>query len=82
MILFKIYIVFHMIMFPIEEQWNAENPRPFPRKQFVTMNWEPEDFHYWAISKEYDLKKYRKEDNKYKAEARRYWHEHQANNNR
>ena len=78
MILFKVYIVLHIIMFPIEEQWNAENPRPFPKKQFITMNWEKEDFHHWEISNEYTLKKYRKEDNKYKAIARRYWHEQKA----
>ena len=78
MILFQIYIACHIVMFPIEEQWNAEHPRPFPQKQFVTINWEKEDFHYWEISKEYDLLNHRKEDNKYKAEARRYWHEQKA----
>ena len=78
MILFQIYIAFHIVMFPIEEQWNAEHPKPFPHKKFITMNWEKEDFYYSKINKKYILLKYRKKDNKYKAEARRYWYEQKA----
>ena len=78
MILVKIYIVFNLIIFLPNEEWNAQNPRPFPKQEYVLLNWESEDFHHWEISNEYDLLEYRAEDNKYKAKARRYWHEQKA----
>ena len=78
MIFVKIYVAIHMIMFLPNEEWNAQNPRPFPRNDYVLINWEKADFHHWEISNEYDLLKYRAEDNKYKAKARRYWHEQKA----
>jgi len=78
MILVKIYIVFNLIIFLPNEEWNAQNPRPFPRNDYVLINWEKADFYHWEISNEYDLLKYRAEDNKYKAKARRYWHEQKA----
>ena len=78
MIFVKIYVAIHMIMFLPNEEWNAQNPRPFPRNDYVLINWEKADFNHWEISNEYTLKKYRKEDNKYKAKARRYWHEQKA----
>ena len=78
MIYLKIYIAIHLIMFLPDEEWNAQNPRPFPTKDYVLINWEPEDFIHWEISNEYILLEYRKEDNKYKAIARRYWHEQKA----
>jgi hypothetical protein len=78
MILVKLYVIVNIIMFLPDEEWNAQNPRPFPKKDYVIMNWEPEDFAHWQISNEYVLLEYRKEDNKYKAKARRYWHEQKA----
>ena len=78
MILFEVYIITHMVLFPVNEHWNATHPWPYPMENYIVMNWEKEDFHHWEISNEYDLLEYRAEDNKYKAKARRYWHEQKA----
>ena len=79
MILFEVYIITHMVLFPVNEHWNATHPRLYPMENYVVMNWEKEDFNCFKISKVCYLKEYRDTDNKYKAEARRYWHEHKAN---
>ena len=74
-IFFSIYLATHLMLLPVEEVYNANHPKPFPTKDcHIMMNWEEEDFIYWNISKQYELKKYRKSDNKYKAKARKkYW---------
>ena len=48
MILVKIYIVFNLIIFLPNEEWNAQNPRPFPKNEYVLMNWEKADFQEFA----------------------------------
>ena len=55
MIFVKIYVAIHMIMFLPNEEWNAQNPRPFPKNEYVLINWEKADFYHWEISNEYDL---------------------------
>ena len=51
MILFKLYIITHMVLFPINEHWNATHPRLYPMENYVVMNWEKEDFNCFEISK-------------------------------
>ena len=69
------YIVFNIFIMPFDEYSNAINPKPFPTRKYIVMNWTEDDFTYWEISKEYTLLMDKEEDNKYKALARRYFYE-------
>tara|TARA_R100000781_G_scaffold114571_1_gene85735 strand:- start:922 stop:1161 length:240 start_codon:yes stop_codon:yes gene_type:complete len=69
------YILFNICIMPFDEYSNAINPKPFPTRRHITMNWNKDDFTYFKISKEYVLLQYKEDDNKYKALARRYWYE-------
>lgn len=69
------YIVFNIFIMPFDEYSNAINPKPFPTRKYIVMNWTEDDFTYWEISKEYTLLMNKEEDNKYKALARRYFYE-------
>ena len=69
------YIVFNIFIMPFDEYSNAINPKPFPTRKYIVMNWTEDDFTYWEISKEYTLLMDKEEDNKYKAHARRYFYE-------
>ena len=61
----------------IDEIWNYNNPRPYPRKIYASVNWNPNDF-YYRKNGEACLLYEVKGDSKQKAEARRLWHERQA----
>ena len=47
------YIVFNIFIMPFDEYSNAINPKPFPTRKYIVMNWTEDDFTYWEISKEY-----------------------------
>lgn len=77
------WFILNLLLMPFEEHYNTNHPKPFPsRKVHILMNWEEKDFIYWKISKTYELKRYRKSDNIFKAKARRKWHEQKANKTR
>ena len=68
------YLLFLMAFQPLEEYYNCLYPNLDSELLHFVCTWEEEDFIYWNISKQYELKKYRKSDNKYKAKARKkYW---------
>jgi hypothetical protein len=65
----------------VDEAWNMTHPRPFPKVKYMTVNWEVRDFDLFEDGS-YILKKVGKKDDINKAEARRLWHERQANKTR
>ena len=78
MILFHIYIALNIILLPFEESWNATHPNPFPTKQYIFINWNKDDFHYYQLSKTYFVLFEKEDDGKYKAIARKYWHDNKT----
>ena len=77
MILFEIYLSLTLIMTPLDESWNYMNPHPFRLKEYVIINWYRDDFYFfidgsWVLNQEGD------NDSKFKAKARRKWHERQV----
>ena len=75
MILFYTYIALTIIITTFDEHWNATHPNPFPRKHYIVMNWDKNDFYHYKISKTYAVLIEKEDDGKYKALARRAWHE-------
>ncbi len=74
------WVVLNLLIWPIEEIYNYNNPHINRQKKFhFILNWELEDFYYCTKQEKYKLKKRRKSDSKCKAKARRKWHEQQAN---
>jgi len=72
MILTQLYLSIVLILTPVEEVWNYNNPRPFPSQEYIYINWDAGDFKkvdgVWVLMKKhmYDTPK--------KAKARkRYW---------
>tara|TARA_R100001530_G_scaffold125162_1_gene93579 strand:- start:172 stop:405 length:234 start_codon:yes stop_codon:yes gene_type:complete len=52
-----------------DEVWNINNPRPYPKKTYVMMQWEEDDF-YKLRDGSYRLRPKRKVDSKLKKYAR------------
>jgi plasmid maintenance system killer protein len=58
----------------IDEAWNINNPRPFPKATYHRLQWEEKDFYSVKINNEWVLRKYRKTDSKLKRKIRtKYW---------
>jgi len=58
----------------IDEAWNINNPRPFPKGKYYRLQWEQKDFYSVKINNEWVLRKYRKTDSKLKRKIRtKYW---------
>ena len=69
---FQIYFYTMMIATPIEESWNYNNPRPYPRKEYILVNWNKGDFK--MVDGKLTLLKKHMYDPPIKAKARRkYW---------
>ena len=72
---FSIYIYTMLTLHPVEETWNYYNPRPWPKKQYLLLNWNDGDF--IDINGELILMKKHMHDPPIKAKARkRYWKFH------
>ena len=57
-----------------DEIWNVRNPRPFPRHEYILIQWEAKDFYSVRIKGKWVLRKYRKTDGKFKRKLRnKYW---------
>ena len=57
-----------------DEVWNMRNPRPFPKKQYIYLQWEEKDFYSIKIKNKWVLRKKRKTDSPLKKRLRRkYW---------
>ena len=60
----------------IDETWNIYNPRVLPQKEYISLNWEKDDFYSKKIHGYWMLKKYRISDDENKKWARKvYWRE-------
>ena len=69
---FQIYIAVMLTFHPIEEVWNYNNPRPYPMKKYILVNWNKGDFK--MVDGELTLMKKHMYDPPIKAKARRkYW---------
>ena len=66
---FQIYFSVLLVFHPIEENWNYNNPRPYPKKQYVLVNWNKGDFK--MVDDKLQLMKKHMHDEPIKAKARR-----------
>ena len=72
MILAELYLGIVLICTPLQEVWNYNNPRPFPKQEYIYINWEDTDFK--KVDCEWVLMKKHMYDTPKKAKARkRYW---------
>ena len=71
---FSIYMYTMVILTPIEEIWNYNNPRPYPKEKYILINWTVGDFK--EVNGELVLMKNHMHDKPFKAKARkRYWNQ-------
>ena len=71
-IFFSLYLSTMAILMPVDEVWNYNNPRPFPMKEYIVVNWERGDFK--KIDGQWVLLKKHMYDPPIKAKARKkYW---------
>ena len=71
-VLIKAYsiIIFSIV---VDENWNANNPRPYPNQMYYAVQWEEKDF-YKNIYGQWVLRPKRKTDNELKQFIRsKYW---------
>ena len=69
---FQIYLSLILVLHPIDEHWNYNNPRPYPSKQYILVNWTKGDFK--MVDGKLTLMKKHMYDPPIKAKARRkYW---------
>ena len=67
------YMIFSIC---IDEVWNIYNPRINPKKEYISLKWEKDDFYHKKIYGAWILKKYRASDNETKKYVRKlYWTE-------
>ena len=60
----------------LDEVWNIYNPRINPKKEYISLKWEKDDFYHKKIYGTWILKKYRASDNETKKYVRKlYWAE-------
>ena len=72
MILVHLYLGIVLTVTPLQEVWNYNNPRPFPKQEYIYINWEDTDFK--KVDGEWVLMKTHMYDPPIKAKARkRYW---------
>ena len=65
-----VFIIFSIV---IDENWNANNPRPYPNQIYYAVEWEEKDF-YKNIYGQWILRPKRKTDSKLKETIReQYW---------
>tara|TARA_R100000700_G_C3178959_1_gene155024 strand:- start:3667 stop:3912 length:246 start_codon:yes stop_codon:yes gene_type:complete len=69
-VLVKAYGVITFIVV-VEEVWNINNPRPYPKKDYYMMQWEKKDFYSNKINGQWKLRRHRKTDSKLKKNARK-----------
>ena len=56
----------------IDEAWNMKYPRPYPKQEYILLNWEEIDF--FKSKGKWILREFRETDNKTKEYLRRqYW---------
>ena len=72
-IFFTIYFSVMGILTPIEEIWNYNNPRPYPKQDYILINWEKGDFK--KVDGEWVLMTKHMHDKPFKAKARRKYYE-------
>ena len=73
MIVFHIYLSLVFSLHTIDEIWNCENPRKYPKKNYMVCNWEEEDIFKDKAGNYHPHPKV-KEDNYFERKARiRYW---------
>ena len=69
-----IYTTILLVIVPLDEAWNLNNPTLDPSKDYILCNWEKEDFYPVTVNHKWLLKEYREGDSAIKAMARRkYW---------
>lgn len=74
----KGYILLFLLT-AIDEQWNINNPRPYPEAEYYRLQWEEKDFFTFKINNEWILRPYRKTDTKLKRKIRtKYWRKRNA----
>ena len=72
MILAQLYLGIVLTVTPLQEVWNYNNPRPFPKQEYIYINWEDTDFK--KVDGEWVLMKKHMYDTSKKAKARKkYW---------
>jgi hypothetical protein len=72
---FSLYLSTIVIFTPVNEIWNYNNPRPYPKSIYVFVNWDEGDFK--TVNGKLELMKKHMHDNPLKAKARaRYWKYH------
>tara|TARA_R100001163_G_C5047282_1_gene184463 strand:- start:1189 stop:1440 length:252 start_codon:yes stop_codon:yes gene_type:complete len=72
-VVIKAYAAMTILTF-FDEQWNINNPRPFPKANYVMLQWEEKDFYTFKVKGKWILRKYRKTDSKLKRRVRnKYW---------
>ena len=77
MVIWAVVIKAYTIMtfsIALDEAWNMNNPRPYPKQNYYLMNWEDKDFYSNKINNEWVLRKHRKTDSETKLFLRnKYW---------
>ena len=69
---FQIYLSTMLVLTPFNEYWNYHNPRPYPRGEYIIVNWDKGDFK--TVNGKLVLMKKHMHDEPIKAKARRlYW---------
>ena len=72
--IWSIYTTILLVITPIDETWNINNPSPIPTKDYILCNWEKEDFYPVLVNHTWLLREYKEGDNAIKAFARKkYW---------
>jgi hypothetical protein len=75
-VVIKAYVIM-TFMTVANEAWNINNPRPYPKGIYASVNWNANDF-YYRKNGEAILRYEVIGEDKHKAEARRLWHEHKV----
>ena len=77
MILGNVVIIMYTactLLTTIDELWNINNPRPYPKQNYYVLQWDKEDFYSQKIRGEWVLRPKRKTDSKIKQRIRQqYW---------
>ena len=70
---FQIWLGMTLSLHPVEEIWNYNNPRPFPKKEYILINWDQGDFK--KVDNEWVLMTKHRWDKPFKANARKRYYE-------
>ena len=75
----KAYIIMTFLT-SVDELWNICNPRPYPKQEYHTVQWEELDF--FMYKGDWILREFRETDNEYKKFIRDlYWKERNEQSN-